>query len=126
MPLTRTPTQGASKHVEPGTYRVMCMALKEDQIENSEFGGRDVIRFTLRLTEVVDENADPVDLDAIANDKLTPKSKLWAWLTGFGLKLDMGTPCNIEACIGREAYAVIIDNLKDGTAFSKVEDIIPL
>lgn len=127
MPLLRTPVQGGGVHIDPGTYKVRCMDVKPDHLDNSQFGTGDVIRFSLETEVLNPADGNPVTLDAMANDRLTPKSKLWGWLTAFGMKLDFSVDCDIEEAVSREAYAVVVDQPgKEGGVFSRVEDIIPL
>ena len=126
MPLKRKMTEVQT--LEPGTYKVQLMDLKETILENPQFGSGDVIRFCIETTEVVDEEGNRIELDGIANDKLTPLSKLTRWLTAFGVTAEAGEEIDMEEAIGREAMAVIVVKPgKDGTgAFPRVDDLVPL
>ena len=104
------------------------MDLKETTLENPQFGNGDVIRFLLEAVDVFDQDGNPIELDGIANDLLTPLSKLTRWLGAFGLTSEPGEEIDMEQAIGREAMAVIINVPgKDGTgAFARISDIVPL
>lgn len=126
MALTRTPKAGGID-LEPGTYEVVCTEVKTDVIENPQFGNGDVIKFKLKVVDMVDEAGDDVELSCMANDVLTPKSKLWGWLQGFGLKVEIGKPVDVESALGKGAFAVVSQQPgKDGGLFTKVEEIIAM
>jgi hypothetical protein len=126
MSLKRTMKEATT--LEPGTYTVRLMDLVETTLENPQFGNGDVIRFALETTDVVDEEGNPVQLDGIANDKLTPMSKLSRWLTAFGVSAKPGEDVDMEKAIGQQAMAVIVLKPgKDGTgAFPRIDDLVPL
>lgn len=127
MTLVRKASQGGGVHIDPGTYHIRCMDAREDHLDNSQFGSGDVIRFDLEAVDMVMPDGNPVQLDAIANDRLTPKSKLWGWLEAFGLKVEVGSDIDIDDVVGREAYAVVVDKASEqGGVFSKVDNLIPL
>ena len=128
MTLIRHATASGGTKIPPGTYRVLLMDLKEDLLENALYGNGNVIRFELEVCQHVDVSGNPIQLDALANDKLTPKSKLWGWLEAFGLHPEVEDDVDMEAAVGQEALAVV-ENVpgKDGTGeFSRVANIIPL
>ena len=114
--------------LEPGTYRVQLQDLKETILENPQFGNGDVIRFVLHTTEVTGTDGQPVEIDGIANDKLTPLSKLTRWLGAFGVSAEPGEELDMEQAIGLEAMAVIVNRpSKDGSGnFARVDDLVPL
>lgn len=125
MSLVMKAKAAGGVHIKPGTYNVVCSGVREDEIENSQWD-KNVIRFDLQTTDVLDENGDAVELDAIASRKLSPKSKLWGWLTALGVQLDVGADIDLEEAIGHEALAVIEDHTgTDGAVFSRVKDLIP-
>lgn len=125
-PLTRTMKEVQT--LEPGTYKVQLMDLKETQLENPSFGNGDVIRFVLETTDVMDTEGNPIELDGIANDKLTPMSKLTRWLAAFGVTAIPGEDVDMEEAVGREAMAVVVLKPgKDGTdMFPRIDDLVPL
>lgn len=126
MPIViKAKAAGEVVHIPPGTYRVVCMNVAEDTLENPQYGSGEVYRFDLEAREKLDEEGNPIKLDGIANRVLSPKSKLWKWLMAFGVKFAIGEDIDIEECIGQEAFAVVEDLTKDGTVFSRVVDIIP-
>ena len=126
MPLRRTMKE--EHNLDPGTYKVRLMDLKEATLENPQFGNGDVIRFVLETVDVVDGEGNPIELDGIANDKLSPMSKLTRWLSAFGVTSKPGEEVDMEDAVDREAMAVIVNKPgKDGTgAFPRIEDLVPL
>jgi hypothetical protein len=126
MPVLQATAGGGAK-LDEGSYVVTCTAATQDHLENSLYGTGEVLRFTLKCADEVDENGDPVELDAIANLKLTPKSKLWSWAEAFGLKPEVGKSFDTDALIGLTALAVVKDKGNDdGSVFSRVENLMPL
>lgn len=126
MSLTRTMKEATT--LEAGTYEVQLIDLKEDMLENPQFGNGAVIRFQMETTDVLDEEGNPVELDGLANDKLTPLSKLTVWLAAFGVTAKPGEDIDMSEAIGRKAMAVIVLKPgKDGTgAFPRIENLVPL
>lgn len=129
MPITReAKAASGGLQLKPGMYQVMCLDVKEDLLEEAAFGNGEIIRFMLMTEDALDTDGNPVEFDAIANDKLTPKSKLTAWLGAFGVAVVVGSQVDIEEAIGKKAQAKIVQKLdasgKD-TGFSKVDDILP-
>lgn len=124
MPVLKAQA-GGGVHVPPGSYEVLCTATRLDKIDNSKFGNGDVVRLDLQIVDVLDENGDYIELDAIANQRLTPKSKLWEWATAFGLPPVLNQNFDTDALVGRTAQALIIDKVEDGATFSRVDKIFP-
>lgn len=126
MSLKRTMKEATT--LDAGTYTVQLMDLVETTLENPQYGNGDVIRFALETTDVVDEEGNPVQLDGIANDKMTPMSKLSRWLSAFGVSAKPGEDVDMEEAIGKQAMAVIVLKPgKDGTgAFPRIDDLVPL
>jgi hypothetical protein len=114
--------------IEPGTYQVKLMDLTETQLENPAFGNGDVIRFTFECVDVVDNEGNPYELDGIANDILTPESKLTKWLAALGVTAKPGEGIDMEDAVGHECLAEIVHKPgKDGTgAFPRIEKLVPL
>lgn len=118
---------GGGAKVKPGAYIVTCMGADADKLEDAKFGTGEVIRFLLELDDELDEQGNPIELDAIANAKLTPKSKLWSWCDAFGVPPVVGQAYDTDAVIGQKAQAIIVDKANDdGSVFSRVENIVPL
>ena len=111
--------------VEAGSYTVKCMDIKEDTIENSQFNP-DVYRLSLETEDVLTQEGNPVRLDAICSRTLSPKSKLWRWLTAFGMTPEVGKRIDLEDVVERSALAIVINKESEGGVFSRVDDIVPL
>lgn len=130
MPLVRKATAGGGLQLEPGMYTVWCMNVRPDQLESTYEGSTgEIIRFDLECRDRLDEEGNPVQLDAIASDKLTPKSKLTRWLDALGLKVATGEEVDIEQVVGQQCQARVVaklDNTGKETGFTKVDDLLPL
>ena len=130
MTLIRTPKEaGSGSKIPPGNYTMTCTEVTEDALENPSFGTGEIIRFELETEDIFDEQGNPASIDAIANDKMSPKSKLWRWCEAFGAAPKVGEPFNLEQLIGCQAVAKIIDKLDEKgvpTGFTRVDDLTPL
>ena len=107
MTLIRHATASGGTKIPPGTYRVLLMDLKEDLLENALYGNGNVIRFELEVCQHVDVSGNPIQLDALANDKLTPKSKLWQVATSLNVQPVLGQGFDTDDLLGRRANLVI-------------------
>jgi len=79
--------------IEDGTYKVTVLRVEEAVYEDSRFGEgpRTVAKFTFGLNDILDDDAQPIELTANASAKLTPKSKLWGWFEAL-----MGEPPTLD------------------------------
>ncbi len=128
MPVLKA-TEGEGVKIEPGIYAVTCFDAKEDKLDNSKFGDGHVIRLDLEIASELDNNENPVRLDAIANFKLTPSSKLWEWAEAFGCTPVLGDDFDTDCLIGKQAQAVVINKASEkegGGTFSRVDKIVPM
>src|SRR3970282_408727 len=82
--------------LEPGTYTATCTAVKEDVLENPQFGDGAIVRIYMTLDDVVDLDGELVTLDAIANAKVSPKSKLTRWAEALGRAIDFDSETEFE------------------------------
>lgn len=125
MPLMRTP-QEIGPRLEPGTYEMVVTRVREDHIA-SQFNpeGQNVIRFNLQTTDIVGSDGEPVELDAIANDSLTPSSKLTRWLNAFGVGVTPGVALDLEKVIGRKCLAnIVIEDRGEKGQWNKIDDMM--
>jgi len=121
----RASASGGLVHIgKPGLYDAVVSQVRTDQMTSS-FGTNDVVRFTCKLDLVVDEGGDPVHLDAIANARLTPQTKLWAWLEALGLHPEVDFDIDIEQAVGKACVLSIVDAVREGTTFSRVDAMYP-
>lgn len=124
--VVRATASAGGVHVgPPGLYDAVISDVKQDHLAESKFGTGDIIRFYAKLHDVMDADGDPVIIDAIANLLLTPMSKLWSWLEALGVSPEVGYDIDIESVVGKPCVLSIIDNVKDGTTFSRVDGIFP-
>jgi hypothetical protein len=120
MPIMRTP-EDAGPRLEAGTYEMVVVKVREDHIENSPFGTGDVIKFTLRTTD-----GENTELEAMANDSLTPLSKLTKWLNALGIGATPGVPLDLERAQGRTCLVNVgIEDKGERGMFNKVAEILP-
>lgn len=118
-----TATQPTSK-LDAGSYTVTCTAVAESVMENSQYDNPDIYRFYFDVHDMEDENGEQATTDAICSRKLTPSSKLWKFLTAFGLRPEIGKTFELEDCIGKTVMAVVEPN-KAGT-YNNVASLVPL
>lgn len=109
----------------PGLYDAVVTDVKQDHITGGQFGSGDVARFFFRVSDVMDQAGDPVIIDAIANLLLSPMSKLWSWLENLGLRPEVGVEQDLEEAVGRLCVLSVIDNVRDGVTYSRVDGIFP-
>ena len=129
MGITRTMEEAKFTNIEPGTYAVTCIGVKEDSLPNPQYGSGDVIKFSLQFDDLADDDGNLLTRETMASDYLTPGSKLTAILRAFGINLSVGQSVDFEACIGRPALAVVGEKRKSTNGVEKVydtiEDVIP-
>ena len=126
MTLTRQMEASEFVPIEPGTYSVTCVGITTDVMENPQFGNGAVIRFSLSFDDMVDTEGGDVIRDPIANDKLTPMSKLTGWLGAFGIKVAIGGQVDLEECIGKQALATVTSVDKGDRTYDKVTALMPV
>lgn len=127
MPLVVTAGNGGSAKLDPDTYHVACIGVREDRIENDKFGHPEKVRFDLEVKGVIDpETGLPAVIDAMCNKVLSPKSNLWRWCEAFGLKPELGKPLDLESARGCEVFAIVAQVESDAGAFSRVTDLMPM
>ena len=125
MTLTRQMEDGEFTPITPGTYTVTCTDVKEGVIENPAFGNGDIIRFTVSFDDLLDTEGAEVIRDAIANDKLTPMSKLTEWTLAFGVSAAVGESLDIEECMGRKALAKVTNVDKNDKTYDRIASLLP-
>lgn len=128
MPIVKA-SSGGGVHIKPNMYEVRCIETGADHLEGSKFGSGDVVRIVLEVQGELDSDGNPVEIDAIANYKLTPKSKLWTWAEAFGLKPVVGQDFDTDDMVDCHARALITDRdevAADGKIYSRVEKIMAL
>ena len=125
MTLMRQMQESEFTPIKPGTYAVTCTAVKPDMIENPPFGNGDIIRFTLRFNDLLDAEGAEVTRDAIANDKLTPMSKLTEWVRAFSVHADVGESVDIEECIDKQALAQVTSIEKNDKTYDRIAGLLP-
>ena len=123
MPLLVTATQPTSK-LDVGSYTVTCTGAVESVMENSQFDNPEIYRFYFDVHDMKDENGEQATTDAICSRKLSPSSKLWKFLTAFGMRPEIGKTFDLEECIGKTVVASVEPN-KAGT-FNNVAGLYPL
>ena len=128
MPIVKA-SSGGGVHIKPNMYEVRCIETAADHLDKSKYGSGDVVRLVLEVQGEIDSDGNPVEIDAIANYKLTPKSKLWEWAEAFGLKPLVGQDFDTDSMVDRRARALITDRdevAADGKIYSRVEKIMAL
>lgn len=119
-------TAGEVSKVPNGTYLVECYKVEDQTLPNAQFGNGEVVKIFVTLPEgPFQEDGSETHLDAIANRKLTPKSKLWGWSTAFGCDIAVGMAWDTEDLVGRRALARVENEEKDQTLWPRIIDIFP-
>lgn len=121
IPVTKS--TGEIPDVEAGTYMATCVRVKDDTIENPQFGDGNVVRLYMVLNDVVDEQGDEVELDGMANRKITPKSKLTRWAEALGRPIDFDHEDNFdpEELVGCQCLIKVVRADKD--SWPKIDDM---
>ena len=108
--------------VAPGSYEVECIETGSFYMENDMYGNPDKVRIKVR---VGDDDDAPI-LDALCNEKLSPKSTLWRWAEAFGLSPEVGGDLDTDEMVGRKALAVIGERKTERGTWARIEDFVPL
>ena len=109
--------------VTPGSYEVECIETGSFYMENDMYGNPDKVRIKVRVETGSDEA--PV-LDALCNEKLSPKSTLWRWAEAFGLEPEVGGDLDTDEMVGKKALAVIGERKNERGTWARIEDFVPL
>jgi hypothetical protein len=123
--IRATASQGGVHLGRPGLYDAFVTDVRRDHLTGAQFGSGDVARFYCRVADVLDESGDPVIIDAIANLLLSPMSKLWGWLEALGMHPEIGVEQDLEEAVGKACVLSVVDNVRDGVTYSRVEGIFP-
>ena len=97
---------GEMPEIEPGVYKAVCTRVKDDVIDNAQYGDGSIVRLYLQITDQFDGEGDPIELDAMASRKISPKSKLTRWAEALGRSIDFEDPnedLDTEELVGRES-----------------------
>lgn len=94
-------------NIEPGTYYVTCIDVKEDTIPNPKYGSGDVIKFTIQFDDLEDDEGNQLTRETMASDYLTSGSKLTTILRAFGVTAEVGHALDMDDCIGKRAQAEV-------------------
>lgn len=95
----------------------------EDVLPNSTYTN-DIYRFYFDVENVLDEEGNQATTDAISSRTLSPKSKLWGWLTAFGLHPEVGKVIDLEEVVGKRVMLVVTPS--DNGEYNRVTNIVPL
>ncbi len=118
---------GEMPDVEAGVYMATCVRVKDDLIENPQFGDGEIVRIYFELKDKLDADGEPIELDGMASRKISPKSKLTKWSEALGRTINFDDPeeeFDTEELIGGECQIKI--TRKDAESWPKVEDVIAL
>ena len=80
----------------------------------------------MQLVGQVGTDGLPVEMDAIANWKLSPKSKLWGWCKAFGMEPILGTSYDTDSIVGEHALAVVERRDTPNEEWSRITDFVPM
>ncbi len=111
-------------NVEAGVYLGTCVRVKDDTLDEPQFGDGNIVRLYLALDDVPDEETgEPIELDGMANRKISPKAKLTRWAEALGHPIDFDTVLDFdtEELVGGKCLVKIIR--KDKDSWPKIEDL---
>lgn len=123
--IKATQSSGAIYVGPAGLYDAEIVEVRKDFIEGGLYGSGDVVRFMCALDDTVDEKGEPAIIDATANLLLSPKSKLWGWLENLAIYPAIGNSVDLDLALGKRCVLSIVDNVRDGTTYSKVDGLFP-
>lgn len=113
-------------NVEPGVYFATCTGVKDDTIENPQFGNGDIVRIYLRLDDMVAEDGEPVVLDGMANRIISPKSKLTRWAEALGRPINFDEEDDFETEDLVEGRCQVKVTRENKDSWPKVDDLTAL
>lgn len=110
--------------LENGTYAMTVKDVREDKIENPQFGDGTVVRIDIELDDMVMPDGEPVELDAMANAKLSPKSKLGLWIAALGFEIKVGQEFDLDDLKGAQGLVVVENEHKDDVDWPRIVNIV--
>ena len=104
MPLTleATESEGYELHEEGEWYPGDLASIEETE---SEWGAG--LKWIIHLDGELDPiNDEPRETWGFCSQKLSPRSKLYGWLKGFGIQPDPGDHVNLEKLVGGQVQVM--------------------
>jgi hypothetical protein len=98
MPLTITATEsgGFANHEEGDWYPGQLTRIEET---DSDWGPG--LKWVVTIDGEVADNGETIETWAYCSQKLSPRSKLYAWLKGFGITPEPGEHVDLEDLVGK-------------------------
>lgn len=114
---------GEMPDIKPGVYEATCIRVKDDHLDNAQFGDGDVVRIFMQFDELYDSEGEQVVLDAIANRVISPKAKLTRWAEALGSPIDFDSldEFETEQLLGGEALVKVVR--KDAASWPRIDEI---
>lgn len=97
MPLTITATEAGGFDLHPEDEWVDGTI---ERIEETEGQWGPGLKWIIHLDGDTADNGDPWETWAFCSQKLSPRSKLYAWLKGLGYDVDAGDTVDLEEFVG--------------------------
>lgn len=131
MPFPMKTEAGSTVDIPDGTYRITVLRVEEVELDDQQFGHgkRRGAKFIFAVDEVLDEEGQPIELSAVATaEKLTPKTKLWAWVEALtGETLEPGQDVELESLIALSALGRVENEAdKDGIKWARIKQLMAL
>ena len=121
-----TMTVGAIAIVPDGTYPATLIGLEDFEAPdfNNPEDNKTLRRWSFGLTDEVDVDGNPAEIDGVSSTALGPRSKAYGWIEALlGRKLEKGETINRSMLLNRECLVQVAQN-DDG--YSKIAAVLPV
>lgn len=117
---------GKIPNIKPGVYPVYCNRVKDDVLANPQYGDGNVVKLYMLIEDLLDEEGEEIELDAMANRKVSPKAKLTRWAEALGRPIDFDSETEFDTAelVGRRCLAKV--TREDANSWPKIDDLMAL
>lgn len=120
-----TMTVGAIAIVEDGTYPATLIGLEDFEAPdfNNPEDNKTLRRWSFGLTDEVDVDGNPAEIDGVSSTALGPRSKAYGWIEALlGRKLEKGESVTRSQLLNQACLVQVAQN-DDG--YSKIAAVLP-
>jgi hypothetical protein len=118
-----TMTVGVVVTIDPGTYPATLTNIEDFDYDDGE-GKKILRRWTFNLSDELDSEGNPANIDGVSSLALGPKSKAFAWMGALlGRTPEKGEQITRSMLVGRECLVTVVLTV-DG--YSKIKEVVPL
>ena len=123
--MPKIKAEDSQSAIEPGIYECECTRTWAETLENPQYGNGDVIKIKLEL-DVADDDGETVELEAMANRKLTPMSKLWSWFEAFNVPVSVGDELDTDQMVGKRCQVEVGERKTERGTWATVDRLFKL